>query len=88
MYGLSLLQSLLGAGLDLFFQHLRGLGAGFRVMAQFLAVRITNRRRRFISESISPYLASMRWRLTAILGKAKHGIQSVHNSSMKEAGKY
>ena len=28
--------SLLGAGLDLFFQHLRGLGAGFRVMAQFL----------------------------------------------------
>ncbi len=34
--GLSLPQSLLGEGLDLFFQHLRGLGAGFRVMAQFL----------------------------------------------------
>ena len=35
-FGLSLPPSLLGAGLDLFFQHLRGLGAGFRVMAQFL----------------------------------------------------
>ena len=35
-FRLSLPPSLLGAGLDLFFQHLRGLGAGLRVMAQFL----------------------------------------------------
>ena len=35
-FGLSFSPSLLGAGLDLFFKHLRGLGAGFRVMAQFL----------------------------------------------------
>ncbi len=35
-FGLSLPPSLLGAGLDLFFQHLRGLGAGLRVMAEFL----------------------------------------------------
>ena len=35
-FGLSLSPSLLGAGLDVFFQHLRGLGASFRVMAQFL----------------------------------------------------
>ena len=34
--GLSFPPGLLGAGLDLFFQHLRSLGAGFRVMAQFL----------------------------------------------------